>query len=85
MKKYFTLPKKLKKKRNDLPFGIDGIVIKVDNLDLFDELGTTGKHPRGAIAFKFSAEQAKTHILGITIQIGQQARSHQLPSLSLSW
>jgi DNA ligase (NAD+) len=71
IKEAFQFAKEIEQIRNDLPFGIDGVVIKVDNLDLFDELGVTGKHPRGAVAYKFSAEQAKTKLLDITIQIGR--------------
>ena len=61
----------IEKKRDQLPFGIDGIVIKVDDLNAFEELGTTGKHPRAAIAYKFSAEQAWTTISDITVQVGR--------------
>lgn len=59
------------KGREDLPFGIDGVVIKIDDLQAFEELGTTGKHPRGAIAYKFAAEQAWTRICDITVQVGR--------------
>lgn len=61
----------IEKKRESLPFGIDGIVIKLDDLAVYEELGSTGKHPRGAIAYKFSAEQAWTVVRDITIQIGR--------------
>lgn len=61
----------IKKVRAELPFDIDGIVIKVDDLDAYDRLGTTGKHPRGALAFKFSAEQAWTYVRDITVQVGR--------------
>lgn len=57
--------------RSKLPFAIDGVVVKVDNIDAYDNLGTTGKHPRGAIAYKFSAEQAWTHVHKITLQVGR--------------
>ncbi len=63
--------KKVEDERDKLPFAIDGVVIKLDNLVLFEQLGTTGKHPRGAIAFKFSAEQAWTYVNDIVIQVGR--------------
>ncbi len=61
----------IEKKRHDIPFGIDGVVVKIDNLKDFEELGATHKHPRGAIAYKFSAEQAETKVLDITVQVGR--------------
>ncbi|MBN2478804.1 MAG: NAD-dependent DNA ligase LigA [Parachlamydiales bacterium] len=57
--------------RKNLPFEIDGIVIKVDDLRLHKKLGFTGKHPRYAAAYKFQPEQATTEILDITIQVGR--------------
>lgn len=57
--------------REKLPFDIDGIVIKIDNLDDHGYLGTTEKSPRGSIAYKFAPEQAETIIESITIQIGR--------------
>lgn len=62
---------KIHKLRSDLPFDIDGVVVKVDDLVLHDELGTTGKSPRWAVAYKFAAEQAKTRIHAITVQVGR--------------
>lgn len=53
------------------PFAIDGIVIKVNNLRLQEELGYTSKTPRWAIAFKFPAEQAVTRMTGVTLQVGR--------------
>lgn len=57
--------------RNELPFGIDGAVIKVDSLALQAELGSTARGPRWAIAYKFAAEQAFTKLLGISNQVGR--------------
>lgn len=57
--------------RNDLPFEIDGVVIKVDSLAQQDELGYTAKAPRWAIAYKFKAEQAQTKLLSISYQVGR--------------
>ncbi len=57
--------------RASLPFDIDGVVIKLDELKEQQKLGTTGKNPRWAIAYKFAAEQALTQITAITIQLGR--------------
>jgi DNA ligase (NAD+) len=62
---------KIEKERHDLPFDIDGIVIKVDELKLHDLLGSRGKSPRFAIAYKFAPEQALTRIKEITVQVGR--------------
>ena len=59
------------KKREKLPFQIDGIVINVDDNSLFQKLGKVGKSPRGARAFKFSPAQATTVVQDIKIQIGR--------------
>ncbi len=59
------------KKREILPFQIDGIVINVNNNALFSKLGVAGKSPRAARAFKFSPKQATTRVLDIKLQIGR--------------
>ncbi len=59
------------KERENLPFDIDGIVIKVDSKHLQDELGFTGKSPRWAISYKFKAERVSTNLLEITYQVGR--------------
>jgi DNA ligase (NAD+) len=58
-------------KRHDLPYEIDGIVIKVDELDLQDKLGFTAKSPRWAISYKYKAEQALTKLNSVTYQVGR--------------
>lgn len=58
-------------KRSSLPFDIDGIVVKVDDLTLQKRLGATGKTPRWAVAYKFAPEQAITRITEITVQVGR--------------
>ncbi len=57
--------------RNNLPYDIDGVVIKVDSLSLQDELGMTGKSPRWAISYKFKAERVATKLLSIDYQVGR--------------
>lgn len=63
--------KEIAKKREDLAFQIDGVVISVDNNIFFQKLGIAGKSPRGIRAFKFSPKQATTQILDIRLQIGR--------------
>lgn len=58
-------------KRHELPYDIDGIVIKVNDLDLQEQLGYTAKSPRWAIAYKFPAEQVQTKLLDIIISVGR--------------
>lgn len=57
--------------RHSLPYPIDGMVVKLDNLALRDALGATGRSPRWCIAYKFPAEQAQTVIEGIDVQVGK--------------
>ena len=58
-------------KRKNLPFDIDGIVIKVNSFAQREELGLTAKSPRWAIAYKFKAEQVRTKLLSIDFQVGR--------------
>jgi len=58
-------------KRHDLPFNTDGLVVKVNDRAQYDRLGTVGKNPRGAIAYKYAAEQATTVVKDIVIYIGR--------------
>ncbi|WP_053955905.1 NAD-dependent DNA ligase LigA [Inediibacterium massiliense] len=58
-------------KRSSLPFDIDGLVIKVNDLRQREKLGLKSKSPRWAIAYKFPAEQKKTKIEDITVQVGR--------------
>src|SRR6187399_852342 len=57
--------------RDDLPYEIDGMVIKVNDVALQDKLGMTSHHPRWAIACKFKARQTTTNLLGIEFQVGR--------------
>ena len=61
-------------KRDDLPYEIDGIVIKVDRLSLQEELGYTGKAPRWAIAYKYAARGGITKIENIVVQVGRTGK-----------
>ena len=60
-----------KDKRQDLPFNTDGLVIKINNRELYDSLGVVGKNPRAAVAFKYPAITATTKIVDIIISIGR--------------
>jgi len=60
--------------RADLPYEIDGLVVKVNELSTREELGYTGHHPRWAIAYKFEAPQAQTQVLDIDVQVGRTGR-----------
>jgi DNA ligase (NAD+) len=57
--------------RKDLPFEIDGAVVKVDSISLQRRLGFTAKSPRWAIAYKFKAEEARTRLLSVDFQVGR--------------
>jgi len=59
------------KRRDELPYEADGMVIKIDDLNLAAELGFVGKDPRGAIAFKFPAREVTTRLLGIEVEVGR--------------
>ncbi|MDX5474515.1 MAG: NAD-dependent DNA ligase LigA, partial [Bacillaceae bacterium] len=58
-------------KRQDLPYDIDGIVIKVDSIEQQEQLGFTAKSPRWAVAYKFPAEEVSTRLLDIELNIGR--------------
>jgi DNA ligase (NAD+) len=58
-------------KRNALPYEIDGIVVKVDDITLYERIGYTAKSPKWAIAYKFPAEEVITKINSITFQVGR--------------
>lgn len=63
--------KKVESLRDKLPFGIDGLVISVNDRASFAGLGVVGKAPRGAVAYKFPAEQATTILEDIRVSIGR--------------
>ncbi len=57
--------------RDGLPYEIDGMVIKVNDIDLQDKMGMTTHHPRWAIAYKFKARQATSKLLNVEFQVGR--------------
>ncbi|MEG0815450.1 MAG: NAD-dependent DNA ligase LigA [Mucinivorans sp.] len=59
------------KARHDLPFATDGVVIKVNNLNVQRSLGSTAKAPRFAVAYKFKAEEALTRLLSVEYGVGR--------------
>lgn len=73
------------KERWNLPFGIDGIVIKVNQTPLWDALGLTAKSPRWAIAFKFKAERVSTPLESISYQVGRTGVITPVANLRPVW
>ena len=71
LKEIFSLWQKWEKERAKLKFQIDGMVVNINSEKLFSKLGVVGKAPRGAIAFKWAAEEVTTKLLDITVQIGR--------------
>ncbi len=67
----FVFYEEWKKKRESLPYEIDGIVVSINNNNIFDKLGVVGKSPRGAIALKFPLIEATTIVEDIKVQVGR--------------
>lgn len=67
----FAEIKRLGETRANLPFGTDGMVIKINDRSIYHQLGIIGKTPRAAVAFKYPAEESTTKVRDIVIQIGR--------------
>ena len=63
--------KKWESRRDELPFDIDGVVVKVDSMKQQERLGAVAKSPRWAVAFKFASRQAETVLKTIRLQVGR--------------
>ncbi|HEX3946704.1 MAG TPA: NAD-dependent DNA ligase LigA, partial [Acidimicrobiales bacterium] len=77
----FARCRELAGQRHDLPYEIDGVVVKVDDLALHDRLGATSRAPRWAIAFKFPPEERTTRLLDIQVSIGRTGRATPFAAL----
>lgn len=71
LKEVFEFHQYWKNNREKLPYEIDGIVVVINNNQIFDKLGVIGKTPRGAVAFKFPLRQSTTQIEDIVVQVGR--------------
>jgi len=71
LKEVFEFRNYWEKHRKDLPYEIDGIVVIVNNNDIFEKAGVVGKAPRAAIAYKFSPKEATTIVENIVVQVGR--------------
>ncbi len=71
MSKVFEEIKRLENSRQNLPFNTDGMVIKINDRAVYQKLGIVGKTPRGAVAFKYPAEESTTKVKDIVISIGR--------------
>lgn len=69
-----AIAKRVKDSREKLPFGIDGIVIKVNDVAMQEALGRTTHHIRWAIAYKYPSEAATARVLSVTLQVGRTGR-----------
>jgi DNA ligase (NAD+) len=67
----FTYIGQAEKKRLQHPFQVDGLVVKINDIKKYERLGVVGKAPRGAIAYKFPAEEATTIVEAIDVQVGR--------------
>jgi len=62
------------KRRDELPYEVDGVVIKLDDAARWDELGATGHHPRWAVAYKFVPRKEISEIMEIAVQVGRTGK-----------
>jgi len=71
LEEVFNFRNRAEKERKKLDYEIDGVAVFVNDNELFDRLGVTGKAPRGGIAYKFPLKKATTEVEDITVQIGR--------------
>ncbi|MFA7000084.1 MAG: NAD-dependent DNA ligase LigA [Candidatus Paceibacterota bacterium] len=71
LKEAFSFIKEVGKIRASLPYGTDGMVVSIDNLEIQESLGTVGKAPRYVVAYKYEAERATTVVTDITVNVGR--------------
>lgn len=71
LKEVFSFIKEIGKIRASLPYGTDGMVISIDNLEIQESLGYVGKAPRYMTAYKYEAERATTVVTDITVNVGR--------------
>ncbi|NQU82782.1 MAG: NAD-dependent DNA ligase LigA [Parcubacteria group bacterium] len=71
LEQVFEHYREIMKKREKLPYHIDGIVVGVNNNKIFEKLGTVGKAPRGSVAFKFPLMESQTIVEDIKVQVGR--------------
>jgi DNA ligase (NAD+) len=69
--KLITFKRKMDENRASLQYWIDGLVIRIEDIELQKELGITGNKPKGQVAWKFAAEQQKSRLLQVEWQLGQ--------------
>lgn len=74
MQEVWNFIQEIQEQRNDLPYEIDGMVLKVNNLREWEKIGTTAKAPRYAIAYKFPPEEVATRLNDITISVGRTGK-----------
>ncbi len=67
----FEYIESIAKIRDELPYDIDGVVLKLNNKDLYEKIGVTAKYPKWAIAYKFPPLEVKTKLLDVVYQVGR--------------
>ena len=77
--------KSIEKKRNELEYEIDGIVVVVNDIETFNDAGAVGKAPRAAIAYKFAPEEATTIVEDIKVQVGRTGALTPVAVLAPVW
>lgn len=77
-----TFIKKKTEERRSLGYEIDGLVFKINELDVRERFGYTEHHPRWAVAYKFESPQAEARLMGITVQVGRTGRITPVAEIS---